>query len=52
MKDLSTILAFMVGGVIIATYKYDYSENNYTSWLYKPVISYSANETIFILGCV
>jgi hypothetical protein len=42
----------MVGGVIISTYKYDYTEKEDTSWIYSSLIQPIVNEIIFGLGCV
>lgn len=43
MKDFSTVMALLVGGIIISMYKYDYIENPDTSNDYKPYIDPMAN---------
>jgi hypothetical protein len=52
MRDLSTLLAFMVGGVIITTFKYTYRENKDGSETYEATISQFSTDAIFGIGCV
>jgi hypothetical protein len=52
MRDLSTILAIMVGGVIVTSYKYSYTSNEDYSQTYNANISDLANNVIFVLGCI
>jgi len=52
MRDLSTLLAVMVGGVIISTYKYKYTDRDDTSQDYDSYLNPIANDIIFGLGCV
>jgi undecaprenyl pyrophosphate phosphatase UppP len=52
MRDLSTLLAFMVGGVIITTFKYTNTGNPDGSETYSATISQVSTDAIFAIGCV
>jgi len=52
MRDVSTALAFMIGGVIISTFRYEYVANLDTSTNYDATIADIPSQAIVYLGSV
>jgi hypothetical protein len=52
LKDLSTLLAFGVGGILVSTYEYKYLEQPDKSYDYKADISEVITDVIFGMGAV
>lgn len=52
IRDVSTLLAFMIGGVIITTFRYEYVLNPDTSTNYDATISDMPSQAILYLGSV
>lgn len=51
MKDTSTVLALMVGGIIISTYEYQYVLQDDNTLRYAPITNEMPNLLMRILGC-
>ena len=52
MRDFSTLMALLIGGVIISSYKYDFIPKNDGSVMYTSNIDYIQSQCIFYFGCI
>ena len=52
MKDISTFLALAIGGIIIWTYEYDYTQLESGFKEYNAITGETPNMLIFVLGCI